>query len=377
MAFLMKDLLNKLIRAEPTLEKGELAAGEVLADFFAESGTDIDCRLDKWDGCRANVTAHARSSGDRPGLLFGAHLDVVPAGRAQWQSPPFEPTEQNGRIYGRGSTDMKAGLVAAAAAMVEVVGSGAELKGDIILAATAGEETDSCGVKRFVSENGGDLGPLAGMILPEPTDFEITVAHRGMLWLKVTTAGKTAHGSMPHLGISAIGKMNTLLNRLEGFRPAHQVHPLLGKCSMSINEIHGGKAPNVVPDECSITVDIRTVPSQSHQSIIDEFDAIFAELKAKDPQFQAAVEIIRSVDALMTDPDDPFVKKVRDVTGINKTIAVSFTSDGPFFGKLNAPVMIFGPGKPQTCHKPDEYIEIKDLERAKQFYKDIIVKFLT
>jgi len=146
---------------------------------------------------------------------------------------------------------------------------------------------------------------------------------------------------------------------------------------MSVNTISGGKAMNVVPDKCSIGIDIRTLPGQNHQDIIDDFQEIFAKLKTKNSQFEASVSIVRSVRALETDSDCEFVRSFCSVVGIDETRAVGFTTDGPHLAALGAPVVIFGPGRPELCHKPDEYIDIADVEKAVEHYKNIILKFLS
>jgi succinyl-diaminopimelate desuccinylase len=371
----MKELLKKLIQAKPTADKGELAAANVLADFLSPHG--IDCRIDKWAGSRANLVAHVKSNAERDALLFAAHLDVVPPGEAEWKLPPFGALEADDKIYGRGAADMKGPLASLAGAMVEVVKSGARIKGDLILAATAGEETDSCGTKRFIETDSADLPKLAGVIVTEPTDFEVAVAHRGMLWLEITTFGKSAHGSMPHLGVNAIELMNLLLNRLSDYHPAYTEHPLLGECSVSINEIHGGKAVNVVPDRCSIKIDIRIVPGQSNQEVIGGLEDICSELRKSHSAFEAQIATIKSVPALETDIGGAFVSSFCEVAGASEVGKVDFSTDGPFFAELSAPVVIFGPGKGSACHQPDEYIDIADLEKGAEYYKKIILEFLT
>jgi succinyl-diaminopimelate desuccinylase len=370
----MKKLLSKLIQAQTTADKGELAAAEIIASELKRFG--IDSRIDSWDKTRANITAQVKSSGRKGALLFACHLDVVPPGEAKWQNPPFAAVESNGRIYGRGSADMKGGIAAIVTAIGEIADSGTKLKGDIILFAAAGEETDSCGTKRFVRDYGG-LPELAGVVLPEPTDFEIITAHRGMLWLKVQTFGKAAHSSTPQLGVNAIASMKSILNELDNFKIRFEPHELLGECSMSVNTITGGKAMNIVPDKCDTGIDIRTVPGQNHQDIIDDVQKIFAKLKQKNSEFEAAVSVIRQVGALETDSRCDFVRDFCSAAGINETTAVGFTTDGPFFASLGAPVIIFGPGKPHLAHKPDEYIDISDLKIAVEYYKNIILKFLT
>jgi len=375
----MKELLKKLIQAETTDEKGELAAAEVISTEFRRSG--IDSNIDSWDQTRANIVAHVKSAGRRAGLLFACHLDVVGPGEAAWKSPAFTAVESDGKIYGRGSVDMKGGTAAAVTAIRRIVDSGVKLQGDIIFSAVAGEETDSAGARRFVDDKSWlpELAPegLAGVVIPEPTDFEIVTAHRGMLWLNVTTKGKAAHSSAPQLGVNAIGSMRLILNELENYEIKTEPHKLLGTCSISINTIAGGKTMNVVPDKCSVGIDIRTLPGQDHQAIIADLEEVCAKLKADNKQFEAAVSVIRQMQSMVTDCSCDFVKDFCSVVGTDKTKAVGYTTDGPYFASLGSPVVIFGPGKPHLCHKPDEYIDIADLEKGVEHYKNIILKFLT
>jgi succinyl-diaminopimelate desuccinylase len=370
----MKKLLRQLIQAETTADKGELAAAEIISAELGRFG--IESRIDSWDETRANIIAHVQSSGRKGALLFASHLDVVPAGEVNWSKPAFAAVESNGKIYGRGSADMKGGIAAIVTAIGEIVESGTKLQGDIILFGAAGEETDSCGTRRFVRES-GKLPEHTGAVITEPTNFEIITAHRGMLWLKVETFGKAAHSSTPHLGVNAINSMRAVLNELENFKIPFERHELLGECSMSINTIVGGEAMNIVPDKCKIQIDIRTVPGQNEQDIIDDLQKIFTKLKQKNPQFDAEVSIIRQVGALETDSGCDFVKAFCSAVGINETTAVGFTTDGPFFASLGIPVVIFGPGKPHLAHKPDEYIDIKKKKKGVEYYKNIILRFLT
>lgn len=370
----MKNLLKKLIRSAPVEANGELGAANTLRDYFAD--LNIPVEVDTWPANRANAVVRIRSTGRKPALLFGAHHDVVPANTGRWTVPPHEGVERDGRIWGRGATDMLGGLAAAAFAVAQTVREGDELQGDIILAATAGEETDSCGVVRFVESGAGSLPPLAGVILPEPTDLKVLTAHRGILWVKVTTLGRSAHGSMPHLGINAIQKANALLNELFRFQIDFPPHPKLGGSSISINRIAGGTAANIVPDRCEVEMDIRTTPGMSHEGILEKLQAILDQQKAKDCESVAELSVTRSVHALESDPDSDFVKQVCAAAEIGETGVAAFTTDGPHFRRLSENILIFGPGKPEMCHKPDEHIEIADLETAARLYQQIIRKLL-
>ncbi len=374
----MKTLLKELIRAESTAEKGESTAAEVLWRQFRRSG--IDCTIDRWDPNRANITARIESTGRRAGLLFACHLDVVGPGEAAWTHPAFGAVEADGRIYGRGAVDMKGGIAAAVTAISRIVEAGTKLQGDIIFTAVAGEETDSSGAERFVAgrDRLPELAPkgLAGVVVPEPTDFAVVTAHRGMLWLQVTTSGKAAHSSTPHLGVNAIASMRLVLDELENYEVSAQTHELLGKCTMSINTISGGKAMNVVPDKCTLGIDIRTLPGQDHRQILADLERLFAKLKSINDQFDAVVTERRRLEPLETDSHCDFVRDFCSSVGANDTTSVGYTTDGPYFASLGAPVVIFGPGKPELCHKPDEYIDLVDAQKAVEYYTAIILSFL-
>lgn len=365
--------MKKLIAAESTPRRGELECAQVLAEFFERAG--FRAIVDSWDRNRANLTAELDTGKDGPGLLVASHLDVVPAGDGQWKSEPFVPVERDGKVFGRGAADMKAGIATSAAAAVEAV-KGGDICGRVIFAAVAGEETDSAGAKRFIDRTGAGIGRLCGVLVPEPTDFEIITSHRGILWVNFTTFGRTAHGSMPHLGVNAIESMHLLISALKEMPLPELKDELLGGCSMSINQVRGGEAPNVVPDSCTLTVDLRTVPGVEAEDILQRTRGLIDGLAAKHSDFKAGIDVLRHVPPMQTDPGCDFVVKLLEATGQKDTKAVGFTTDGPYFAKLGAPVAVFGPGLPCTCHKPDEYIDIDDIDRAVVYYREIIEKTL-
>lgn len=369
----MNDLLKQLIQADSTPAHGESAAAEVIATRFQQHG--IVCAVDRWDGNRANITAHVKSAGKKPALLFVCHLDVVGPGEETWEHSPFAAVEQDGRIYGRGAADMKGGIASVVTAICEVADSRATLQGDIIFAATAGEETDSAGVERFMQDQ-ARLPPLAGVVVPEPTDFAVVTAHRGLFWLKVTTRGKAVHSSMPERGVNAIGSMKHVLDELDRYQIPYEPHPRLGKCSMSVNTINGGAAMNMVPDRCTLGVDIRTLPGQDHDAIRSDIERILAKLRTVAPPFDAELAVERSVQAMETDPACTFVKALCSAVGVDLTNVVGYTTDAPHLVPLAAPIVIYGPGKPKMCHQVDEYIDIADMKKGADFFTRVIRRFL-
>ncbi len=368
----MLELLKSLIKSQSTPDKGEIGVAQTLGGYLRSAGLDVE--IDVWDQTRANVIARLKGNGAGRSVIFLSHLDTVSPGRVGWKYPPFEAVESDGRIYGRGSCDMKGGLAASAVAAAQIAALGRKLGSELLFVATAGEETDSCGARRFVEKYGDSLKNCTGAILPEPTDFDVVVAHRGICWLKVVVHGKTAHGSMPHLGVNAIENMIRFIDEFKKLDFAGTKHDLLGAGSVSINKISGGQATNVVPDRCGLEIDIRTVPGQSREDIVASVRRIFEKLRVENPEFSADVEIIRGVDAMVTDPKCGFVRSIcSTVSAIPKV--VGFTTDGPYLAGLGMPVVVFGPGKSDICHKSDEYIEIADFQKAVRLYKTLIESF--
>lgn len=370
----MKDLLQQLIRARSTVDTGEQAAAEVIANHFQRHG--VACRIDSWGPNRANVIARVPSAGKRPGLLFVCHLDVVGPGEDPWTYPAFEGREVNGKVYGRGAVDMKGGIAAAIGAICEVAASGVELQGDIVFAATAGEETDSAGVQRFAADLSRLTKP-AGVIIPEPTDLAVITAHRGLFWLEITTRGKAVHSSMPQRGINAIVSMRRVIEELERYEVDFPPHPELGKCSVSINTIRGGEAMNIVPDRCAIGVDVRTLPGQNTDAIRYDVERMLARLTAEVPRFEATLSVVRCAGAMETDPDCEFVQGFCSAVDVDQTNAIGFTTDAPHLAPLGAPIVIYGPGKPNQCHQVDEHITVADLEAGQACFKAVLLRFLT
>jgi len=371
----IEELLKQLINTQSTLECGELEMVNVLSHFFDQY--DISAEVDVWQENRANVTTTIKGDGSRDSLFFACHSDVVPAGDVKWLSSPFQVNERDGRIYGRGACDMKGGLAAIAVAAAQLKDTGIKFKGDLIITSTAGEETDGCGAKRFVSKHKDTLPKLAEIIILEPTDFKIAAFHRGICWLKITTKGKTAHGSVPQLGINAITSMNALLNKLNNYKFPNVKTEFLDSSTISVNQISGGQAINVVPDSCVIKIDIRMAAGVTCERVVSDINEIFAELKSQHSDFDAELEITRTVPTLQTDSACEFIKRVSDISNINETSSINFSTDGPYFKELNTPVIIFGPGKPELAHQPNEFIDITDIEKAVAVYTKIIEDFIT
>jgi succinyl-diaminopimelate desuccinylase len=365
------DICRALVRYKTINPPGdELPAAEYIASLLREAG--FEARLVTLSDARASVIARLRGSGQAPALFFNGHLDVVPPGADPWLHDPFEANVADGKIWGRGSADMKGGL-AAILAMAELVANARlPLRGDLIVTASADEETGMAGAKQIAAQ--ADLGPLQAAIIAEPTNNEIGLAERGVLWLQLDTYGKTAHGSTPHLGQNAIMMMVALLAELEHLSIPYAPHPILGSFTHSINTIDGGVKTNVVPDHCTATVDMRTVPGQDQLAIVQQVKQLIADLEQRQPGFRGSVKAAYKLPAVETGQDEPavqsFAKALAQATGREPSITqVRFATEaGVYVPALHVPTIICGPGDPALAHQPNEFVEIRQLVEATKIF---------
>lgn len=202
----------------------------LIESFLKDSGIEVDIK--SLGSNRANLIARLKGNGSRPCLMFSGHMDTVAPGEMPWDYDPYGAQEADGKIYGRGASDMKGGLAAMVVAMLKLAQTRAPLKGNLILAATAGEESGCLGAQALVA--GGVLDGVGAMIIGEPTHENLVVTHKGALWLEVESFGKTAHGSMPEQGSNAIAHMNKAISDLSNYTFKYEENPFLGGPTLNI-----------------------------------------------------------------------------------------------------------------------------------------------
>lgn len=374
------NLLTRMIQLKTVNEPGdEKPLAELLAKEMASFGMEVEV-IDLGNN-RANVTGILRGTGDNKALLLNGHLDTVPPGDVEWEYGPYSGDVVDGKIYGRGSADMKGGVAGMIMAAKAIKQAGIELKGDLIISGVAGEEIDSVGAFDFL--NKGGLKDVGAIVIGEPTDCGIYVAEKGAFWVEATAYGQTAHGAFPHKGKNAIIYMNALMNKLIEYKFQYEENQLLGSPTMNISTITGGVKTNVVPDKCTISIDMRTVPGMNHDDIIKDFEGIIKELETEIDGFTADLKIANNRPAVETAVDHPFVKLAQEIVKeeFDKKIeaeGVNFYTDAAvFLPATNLPAVIYGPGRSDMAHQPNEHISIASLMEATQFYAAIIEKYLS
>ncbi|MFN8523572.1 MAG: M20 family metallopeptidase [Chloroflexota bacterium] len=375
-------LLRDLIRANSINPPGnEAGVVEVLRARAEAWGLDTQL-VPVADG-RPNLFVRLPGTGQAAPLVLSGHTDTVPPGELSWEHDPLSADLVDGpagpEVWGRGAVDMKGGLAAMLAAMGALRSRGWRPRGDVLLACTVGEEADCLGAHHLVKS--GALAGAQGIIIGEPTLLDVVPAHRGALWLEIKAYGKTAHGSMPHLGVNAILHLAELLRWIVGKEYAHTPHALLAPPTVNVGTIRGGIKTNVVPDYCVATVDLRSVPGQSHPQILSEVRDLAAELVSTVPGLAVEVEPINDVPPIETAVDHPLVTTaVAAVSGVRGTTpavrGASYYTDGGIFAQLGIPTIIFGPGDDKLCHQPNERIEVAQLLAGTRGYIAILNRLL-
>ncbi|MDQ1371473.1 MAG: hypothetical protein QG582_387 [Candidatus Thermoplasmatota archaeon] len=355
----------------PTREK-EVA--EFLKEFLEDEG--IDARLRQVEKDRPNVIAALKGSGGGKSLMLNGHTDTVPP--YEMDIPPFTPKVQGGKLFGRGSLDMKSGLASMAMTLVALDRAKVRLRGDLYLAAVVGEEERSEGTEDIVLN-----GPKADMaIVGEPTDLEIQPSHRGLEWLEAHFYGKAAHGGQADKGVNAISMASRFVNLLESdllTRLRAKGSPTMLPPTLNVGVISGGQQPSSVADHCVVKIDRRWTPEEDLQTVFKEIYDLFDALKKSDPTFKA--ELKRDTTGMKTmthvpnfvPSDHRLVRSLSDsaarvLGGQPKVTSFWGWTDAALmthFGKM--PTVVFGPGG-KGAHSRVEYVLTGDLEKCLLVY---------
>ncbi|MBD1998854.1 M20 family metallopeptidase [Leptolyngbya sp. FACHB-541] len=317
---------------------------------------------------RTTVVAHLNGEKEQLPICFTGHIDTVPLGATTWEKDPFAGETEANKLYGRGSSDMKAGIAAmviAASRFAQQPGRKAGMK----LILTAGEET-CCEGAYHLAGLGNVLGEAGTVIVGEPSTNYPWIGHKGAVRFAIRTKGITAHASMPELGDNAIYKAAQVILKLQSFEFGIEPHPFLGKPTLNVGTITGGQNINSVPDETTIGVDIRTIPGQDHQAIQQQLQMLLGE--------EVEITCLNQAQSVATEPSHDWIQTIFEITKPYLDTApvakgASYFTDAsvftPAFG--HPPTVILGPGEPTMAHKTNEFCYVSKIEEAAEIYTHI------
>jgi succinyl-diaminopimelate desuccinylase len=372
--------LVRLVRAPSVNPPGDTTAlaaeiQEELREFRSPH------ELHSSDERKPNVILRA---GTRSGkvLCFNSHMDTVPVGSSRkWKHDPFGAEILEGNLYGRGSADAKGCSVAMLMAVRAIEKAGIQLLGQLDVAIASDEETGGAMGTQWLLEN-GVLEPNFAVI-GEITSNRVAIAEKGMLVLSVTTSGRTAHASTPWEGVSAISSMARLIRAMEtalGDSFEKKRHPLTPPPSYNFGLIEGGVAINVVPDECRMTMDRRTLPGEALEEAEREIAGILDRLKKADATFEADYSVLYRANAFETPPECDLVRSAARACGLmgldDEPIGYQQVSDGRFFADRGIPTVLMGPGTAELAHTPDEHVPVAAVVEAVKLYALAAIEIL-
>jgi len=374
-----QETLERLIAFDTTSRRTNLELIE-----FAEQRLK-DCvaamqRVANADGAKANLIARIGPEADG-GVLLSGHTDVVPVDGQPWTSDPWVLTRRDGRLYGRGTADMKAFLALALAAAPDFAAAG--LKRPVQFAFSYDEEVGCIGAPSLIQELVRSGPRPAVVIVGEPTSMETVAGHKGIATFKVTVMGKEAHSSLTHLGVSAIMEAAKLIQAItvladELERGADPSSPFMPKgASLTIGQIHGGTAVNILARECVFAFDLRAPPGidarKVLQPVFDLAERLDAALKARAPEAGVKIEARSNTPPLRPDHEGAAEILARRLAGDNGPArVVSYAAEAGQFQDAGFSTVICGPGSIEQAHQPDEYLEIAQLERGAAFMSRLV-----
>ena len=367
-------ILQRLVAFDTTSAKSNLELIAYVQDYLTAHGVE-SALVPAPDGQPKACLYATIGPRDRAGVGLSGHTDCVPVTDQAWDTDPFTLTERDGRLYGRGSADMK-GFVACMLASVPAY-KRRHLNVPIHLLLSYDEEVGCKGVRPMIAEFGKTLQRPRMVFVGEPTSMQVVDAHKGPNRFEVTVTGQDAHSSMPHLGVNAIMVAARLIGELqrieqdlkkrhfsERFTPPYS--------TIQVGKIEGGTAPNIVPRRCVFGWDVRALPGLDARGVAAELEGFAARellpgMRAVSPDCRIDIAPVNTAPAFAAEEGSEAVSLAMRLAGQNETFAVAYGTEASFFQEGACPSVICGPGDIAQAHKPNEFIAISELEKCMGF----------
>ncbi len=372
------DILTRLIAFDTTSRNSNLELIAWVEDFLRQRGI-ASRRVANADGTKANLYASIGPD-VAGGVVLSGHTDVVPVDDQPWSSDPWVLSERGGKLYGRGTADMKA-FIALVLAHVDAA-RGAALKRPIVLAFSYDEEIGCLGAPALIAELAAQANKPSAVIVGEPTSMKVVSAHKGVRSFIVEVTGREGHSSLPDQGVSAVMEavklMSLVADMSEEARALTHPHFKPPGPTMTIGKVDGGTASNILARRCSFIWDCRCPEMAQGDAIERRFRAVAAEvdasIKARAPEGGVTITRRSNTPGLTIERDSEAEVLARALTGDNETRAVAYAAEAGLFQRAGMPAIICGPGSIEQAHQPDEWIERTQIEEGAAFMRRLIAR---
>ena len=377
--FSPREMLARLIAFDTTSAASNLALIDFARAYLAEHG--IESRL-TYDDSRAKANLYASVGPAGPGgVVLSGHTDVVPVAGQPWQSDPFTLTERDGRLYGRGTSDMKSFIALALALVPEMLAAG--LKRPLHLALSYDEELGCLGAPRMIADIAANLPEPAIVIVGEPTRLKLGNRHKGCYGFQIDIQGRDGHSSATHRGVNAITHAAAMVDFIESIAERHRREGPFDEgfdppyTTLNVGEIAGGSAVNIIARHCRLGWEFRPIPAVDPSRVIGEVETYLAEvlrprLTARAPEAKAEMWADCVVPPLVPRTDSPAADLMRRLTGANETIGLAFATEAGQFQEIGIDAIVCGPGSIEQAHQPDEFIELSQIAEGEAFLRRLI-----
>ncbi|MCK6622531.1 MAG: ArgE/DapE family deacylase [Calditrichaceae bacterium] len=359
----------------PSLAPGAPGEAEIAA-YAAEALSKLNAAVQVHEPLpgRASVVGILRGSGGGKSLMLNAHLDTV---GIEGMPEPFSAAIRNGKLYGRGAYDMKGSAAACLAAAKALRDAGVALRGDLLIALVADEEYESVGTQEILKHCRPDAA-----IVTEPTQLNICLAHKGFIWLEVETLGRAAHGSRFEEGVDAnmrMGRFLAQLDVLEQLLRSGKAHPLVGPPSLHAAMLKGGSGWSTYAEKCTLSIERRTIPGESEETVLRQIRGMIDQLSATDPTFKASVRVTCAREAFEVEKDAEIVQTLKQASEAVTGRAPEFFGDTPWMDSAllsaaGVETVVMGPSG-AGAHAREEWVELRSVEIMAEILAQTALKY--
>jgi len=372
------EMIRKLVGFDTTSRDSNLALIDFVRGYLAEFGIASELFFDA-EKRKANLFATLGPK-DRGGVMLSGHTDVVPVDGQEWSSDPFEIVEREGKLYGRGTSDMKSFVAVALALVPEFLAR--ELTTPIHIALSYDEEIGCVGVRGMIAEIARRPVRPKLCIVGEPTLMQPVIAHKGKISIRCRVRGLESHSALTHLGVNAVEAAAEIIAHLKRMARRRRDHGPFDRqfsppyTTIHTGTVHGGTALNIVPRDCEFVFEFRTLPGDPPELLLEEVQRFAAELEPEmhkvDRSTGISFEILTSTVGLSEAPESEVAELARALSGANSVGKVSFGTEAGLFQEAGIPTVVCGPGSIDEAHRPNEFIALEQIRQCEAFLRRLI-----